>query len=102
MFFVLDEVPLFFKTHSELHPACERKPSLIPCPKQSPSPLKYYKAEGWCCVLKPFFLWAATWLHKNEKGQSFSECCREAAGFRLSQMWMRASIRHGVPLGGGG
>lgn len=57
---VLYEILLFVKTHCELHSACERKPSLITCPKQSPSPQKYYKAEGWCCVLEPLFLWAAT------------------------------------------
>lgn len=101
MFSVLYEIPLFFKTQSELHPPCERKPSLITCPKQSPSPLKYNKAQGWCSVLEPFFLWAAALLHKNEKGLSVSECCREAVGFRLSQRWMRASISHGAPLGGG-
>lgn len=77
---------LFFQAHRELHPPWKRKPPLTTCPKHSPFPLKYCRVQSWRCVLKPFFLWAAALLHKNEEDRLASESWREAVGFRLRQM----------------
>ena len=82
---------LFSRAHLELPPAWERKPPLTTCPKHSPFPLKYCRVQSWRCVLKPFFLWAAALLHKNEEGRLASENWREAVGFGLRQMCPRAA-----------
>lgn len=66
---VLSEISrLFFQAPRELHPPCERKPSLTTCPKQSLSfeILQSSELVLWAGAL---FLWAAALLHKNEKRQ---------------------------------
>lgn len=58
---------LFFQAHHELHPPCERKPSVTTCPKQSLS-FEILQSSELVLWVGALFLWALLCCVRMRKG----------------------------------